>query len=109
MVERDLQGGIAAHRQADEMRALDSKMVECGDAIAHHMQIGIGLRIGRHVGRRIAARGISDAAMALAEFAHLRLPAAMVGSEFVHEQDRRARSGFLVIQLHVVGRRCVRH
>ena len=37
MIERDLQRRVAAHRQADDMRALDLEMIEHGDAIAHHM------------------------------------------------------------------------
>lgn len=109
MVERDLQHGVAAHRQPNEVRAIELEVVEHGDAIAHPMQIGIGIGVIRHVGRRIAARRISDAAAALAEFAHLRLPAAVVAGKFVHEHDGRALPDFLVVKAHVVGRDGVRH
>src|SRR6185312_552891 len=47
--------------------------------------------------------------VALAELAQLRLPAAMVGGELVHEQDRRTLPDLLVIELHLVGRRRVGH
>jgi hypothetical protein len=109
MVERDLQRGISAHRQADEVRLVDRKMIEHGDRIAHHVLVAVGGRIGWHVGRHIAARRIGDAAVALAELAHLRLPAAIVGGEFVHEQDRHALPGFLVVELHIVATDRVRH
>ena len=67
------------------MRSVDFKMIEQGDGVTHHVLVAVGRRIARHVGRRIAARRVGDAAVALAEFAHLRLPAAVVGREFMHE------------------------
>ena len=39
MIERDLQRGVAAHRQANEMRAVDLEMIEHGHGIAHDMLI----------------------------------------------------------------------
>src|SRR5450755_3728119 len=100
---------IAAHRQADDVRSVDLEMIEHGDGVAHHVQVAVGVARGRHVGRRITAKGISDAAVALAEFAQLRLPAAVIAGEFVHEQNRRALPYFFVIEPHVVGCGGVRH
>ena len=109
MIERDLQRGVAAHRQTDDMRTFYFEMIEHGDGVAHHVLVAVGVARRRHVGRRIAARGIGDAAVALAEFAELRLPAAMVAGEFVHEQDRRALPRFFVMEPHIVGCERVRH
>ena len=106
MAEAEMQGGEAAHRQAHDMGLLDLQVI-------HHRQDVVGgavLRIARgllgHVGRRIAAGAEGDAAVALAEMAHLHFPRAVVGRELVHEDDGRAGAGLLVIELHpIVGRR----
>jgi hypothetical protein len=91
------------------MRLVDLEMIEHGDAIAHHMLVGVGIAVGRRVRRRIATRGIGDAAIALAEFAHLLLPAAVIAGEFMHEQNRRALTDLFVIETDFVGCDCVRH
>ena len=54
----------------------------------------IALDVRWHVRRRIAARVVGDAAVAAREMAHLRLPAAVVAGELVHEHDRRAGCRF---------------
>src|SRR5262249_7306923 len=63
----------------------------------------------RHVGRRIAARIVGDAAVGPAEIAQLRLPRADVAGELVHEHDRNAGADLLVIELHSVVGRHMRH
>ena len=103
MIERDLQTGIAAHRQADEMRGIDLEVIEHRHRVAHDVVVAVDIRVCRHIGRRVAARRIGDAAVALAELAHLRLPAAVVGGEFVHEQNGRALPDLLVIKPHFIG------
>src|ERR1039458_4903289 len=40
VVERDLQRRVAAHRQADDVRAFDLEMIEHGNGVAHHMLVG---------------------------------------------------------------------
>jgi hypothetical protein len=47
--------------------------------------------------------------MAPAEEPHLRLPAAVIAGELVHEHDRLALAGVLVIQSHAVVGRCLAH
>jgi hypothetical protein len=64
--------------------------------------LGIAVGLFRHVGRRIAARAESDAAVALAEVAHLRFPRTVVGRELVDEHDGLAGAGLLVPELHAV-------
>ena len=66
-------------------------------------------RVGRHVGRRIAALAEGDAAMGAGEVPHLRLPGAPVAGIFMHEDDRRAAAGLLIIQPDAVPRADMRH
>jgi hypothetical protein len=108
-VQADLQGGVAAHRQADDVRLVDLEMIEHRDRVVAEIFIAVDVRGSRHVRRRIAARGIDDAAMLAREMPHLRLPAAVVAGEFVHEQNRRAAAGFLVIEAHAVFRQGMGH
>src|SRR3972149_1555055 len=67
------------------------------------------LRVGAHgfrdVGRRPAARGIGDAAVAAREIPDLRFPAQIVAAELVYEQDRIARSGLLMIEPYTLAGR----
>src|SRR5262249_21393460 len=109
IVERDLENGVTTHRQANQMRLLNFKMVEYRNGVAHDMLVTVDVRINRYIGRFVSACGIDDAAMALAKFAQLRLPAAMVAGELVHEQYRRALSNFFVMELNFVWRYRVRH
>jgi hypothetical protein len=51
-----------------------------------------------HVGWRIAARGVGDAAVAAREVSDLRFPAAMVAGELMHEQQPLAGPGALHVQ-----------
>ena len=57
--------------------------------------LGILRRVLRHLGGREAAGVEGDAAVLPAEAANLRLPAAMIAGELVHEHDRRAGAGLL--------------
>ena len=101
-VEADLQRRIGAHRQPDEMRLGDFQVIEHRERVGVEMLVGVDfLRCG-HVGRRVTARGIGDAAVAAREIAHLRLPIGVVGGEFVQEDDRRAGACFLEIEPDIV-------
>src|SRR5215469_17622499 len=55
-----------------------------------------------HVGRRKAARIEGDGAIALPEIPQLRLEAAEVSGEFMHEDHGTARSRFLEIEANAV-------
>ena len=109
MREADMDGGEAAHAQAHDMGALDAEMVEDGDGVCHRVVLAVSVRVLRHVGRRIAAGVIGDAAVAPREMAELRLPAHVVAREFVDEEHRMARPGLFVIEPGSVRRRRIGH
>jgi hypothetical protein len=100
--ERQVQGGEAAHREADHVRPPDLEAVEHGDRVRHRALLGVRLRVGGHVRRRVAAGRVGDAAIGPREEPHLRLPAAVVAGELVDEQERLALTGLLGMQLHAV-------
>ena len=102
MMQADMHRGVGAHGMADHVRLLDAERIhECDDIGARHV-LAVTRRIVRHVGRRIAALAIGDAAMGAREIAHLRLPLPIVASEFVHEDDGRAGADLFVIELRAV-------
>ena len=100
--EAEMDGGEAAHRQADDVGLVDLERVEHGADVVAGARLRVLRDVVRHVGGRIAARVVGDAAVAPAEMAKLRLPGAHVACKFVHEQDRRAGSDLVVIKLHAV-------
>ena len=87
-----------AHRDADDMRLCDAEPVEhVADVVARPL-LRVSPPILRHVGRRIAARVERDNAVAPREKPQLRLVAAVIAGEFVHEHDRVAGPGLFVIE-----------
>src|SRR5258708_14972001 len=73
-------------------------MVQRRDDVVLRMRVGVARAVLRHVGGRKAARVEGDAAEAAREEAQLRLPAAVVAGELVHEHERRAAAALLEIQ-----------
>ena len=67
---------------------------------------GAALRIGsltfRYVGGWIAPRVERNAPVAQAEMPHLELPAPMIPGEFVHEDQRCAGAGLLIVKANFV-------
>jgi hypothetical protein len=84
-------------------------MIEHRERVGVEMFVGVDIGRGRHVGRRIAARGIGDAAMAARKVAHLRLPIGVVGGEFVQENDRSSISRLFVMETDIIFRDGVGH
>src|SRR4029453_4742181 len=84
------------------MRLVDLEMVHDRGDVVGGAVLGVARGSLRHVRRRRAAGTISDAAVALAEVAHLRLPRAVVGRELVDEHDGLAGAGLLVPELHAI-------
>ena len=84
------------------MRLVDLEMIEHRERIGVEMLVGVDVGAPRHVGRRIAARRIGDAAVAAREIAHLRLPIGVVGREFVQEEDRRSAPRLLEIEANII-------
>ena len=105
----EMQRGEAAHRQADDVRLVDLERVEHRADVVACALLRIALAVLGHVGWRIAARVIGDAAIALAEIPHLQFVRAPVAGEFVDEDDRDAAADFLVKQLNPVVGCQVRH
>src|SRR5438034_5815062 len=99
---RSVQGCETAHRQPDDMRAVELQMIQHRDDVVARVGLGIARRILRHVGGRKAARIEGDATEVAREKAHLRLPAAIVAGEFMDEQQRHAAARCLVIELDAV-------
>src|ERR1700687_794053 len=66
------------------------------------MFVGVDVGRRRRIRRRIAARGIGNAAVSAREVTHLRLPIGVVGREFVQENDRRSLAYFLEIETDIV-------
>ena len=97
-----MQRGETAHRQADDMGLVDPQMIEHRGDVVRRPGLGVFRHIVRHVRRRIAARGVGDRPVSLAEMPHLGFPGAVVAGEFMHEDDRRARTAFLVVQADAV-------
>jgi hypothetical protein len=101
----EVQRGKRAHGKADYVRALDAERVEHAADVVPGAGLRVALEVLGHVGRRVAARVVRNAAVAARKVAHLRLPAAVVAAELVHEHDRRAAARLLEIELDaVVGR-----
>ena len=85
MGQREVEGRVAAHRQADDMRPLDPVVPEYGDEVADGQRLAVRERVRWNVGRRIAARVEREASMATGERLHLGFPVAQVARELVDE------------------------
>jgi hypothetical protein len=77
-------------------------MIEHRERVGVEMLVGVDLGRGRHVGGRIAARRIGDAAVAAREVTHLRLPIGVVGREFMQEDDRRSHARLFEMQADII-------
>src|SRR5438270_208947 len=97
IVHAEMQRGEGAHREADDMRPLDLQTIEHAADVVARTLLGIAVPVFRHFGGRIAPRVVPDAAIQACEVAHLRLPAAQVAAEFMHEDERGAGARLLVM------------
>ncbi len=109
IAEPEMQAGEAAHGEADDVRLVDLERIEHGADVVARPVLRIEFDLARHVRGRIAAGIVRDAPIGAAELAELRLPGAHVAGKFVHEDDRRARPGLLIVQLDLIVRRQMRH
>ena len=100
IAQAEMQAGERAHGKPDDMGGGDVEAAQhAGDVVGRDV-LGIGGDVAGHVRWRKAARVIGDAAISSGEIADLRLPASVVAGIFVHEQNRIARAGFLIVELH---------
>ena len=74
-LDADMQRGVGAHRVADHVRLVDLERVHQRQHVVARDVLAVARRLFRHVGGRIAALAVGDAAMRAREIAHLRLPA----------------------------------
>jgi pimeloyl-ACP methyl ester carboxylesterase len=86
-MDAEMQGGVAAHRMADDMSFLDSQSIENGGDIGARYVLTITVGLFRHTGWRIPALTKSDASMRAGEIPELRLLCPVVPGEFVNEND----------------------
>src|SRR5258707_11901615 len=91
------------------MSFCDLQMIEHRERISIEMLVSVDLGGSRHIRRRVAARGIADAAVAAREVTHLRLPIGVVGGEFVQEDDGCSAPRLLEIEPDIVARYGVGH
>ena len=66
-----MEGGVAAHRQAADVRPLEPERVEEPPDVLDGLILGVGAPVRRDVGRRVAAGVVSDRAEATGEEADL--------------------------------------
>src|SRR6218665_564611 len=99
MAQTEVQRREAAHRQAHDVRALQFQCIHHRSDVVGRGRLRIALHILRHVRRPIAARAVT----------HLWLPTAVVTAELVHEHDRRAIAGALVVEANAVAGTGVAH
>src|SRR6218665_2064325 len=109
MAQTEVQRREAAHRQAHDVRALQFQCIHHRSDVVGRGRLRIALHILRHVRRPIAARAESHALVAAREVTHLWLPTAVVTAELVHEHDRRALAGALVVEANAVAGTGVAH
>ena len=93
MRQREVEGRVAAHRQADDMRPIDPVVPEDGDKVADRQRLAVPERVRWDVGRRIAARVEREASMPTGERLHLGFPVAQVARELVDEHHGRPGAG----------------
>src|SRR6516162_3620037 len=109
MPESEVERGKAPHRQADDMRLVDSEVIQHGFNVVS----GKGLRIRSgtlwYVRWRITSCVERNRAISPAKMSQLRFPASEIASEFVHEDNRHASSDFLVEEPDPVACDRVRH
>jgi hypothetical protein len=108
--QRGGQRDVRAHREADQMRPLDTGMVHQGEHVARHRLAGVFLRFVRLGALAMAAIVYRQAAHALGGDgvvpAHALPVLVLVGRKAVHQDDRLARvlgSEFVVSERPPVG------
>ncbi len=82
---------------ADHMRLVDLERIHQRDNVVARDVLAVFSAVLRHIGRRIAALAVGDAAVHAREMPHLRLPGAEVASIFMHEDNGRAAASLFVI------------
>src|ERR1700751_6132639 len=104
-----MQGRVADHGMADDVRFLKPQSVQNGERICNCHVLAVACGVFRDVGWWISALTERDASMRSREMAHLRLPGPVVAGIFVDEDDGAPGPHFFVIQLCATGGGDIRH
>ena len=102
VLHAEMQRGEAAHGKSHDVGAPDLQCVQHREDVVSRALLRVALHALGHVRGRVAARVVGDAAVAARKVGELRIPAAQVPGELVHEHDRRASARLLVVQFHAV-------
>src|SRR4051812_10615729 len=102
VAQTEVQRRVGSHRKPDDVRARDLQAVEHAADVVAGPLLRVAVGVLGNVGGRIATSVVCNAAVQAREVPHLRLPAAVIAAEFVHENDGRAGTGFLVMQSDAV-------
>ncbi len=105
----ELQRRIGSHRAADNMRLAQAEVAQHLGNVVDGDAPGIFAARGRHVRRRIAARVECNATIATGKKPQLRFPAAGIARELVHENQRHAFAGLVVMKPGLVAGNGVGH
>ncbi len=100
--QTELQHGIAAHAQPNEMRPFNAEGTHHRRDIVTGKFPAVLIEALGHIARWIAARIVGDATITSREVPHLGFPLAMIGAEFVDKHNRISAPGVLVMQLDAV-------
>ena len=102
VLDAEEQRGVAAHGQAAHVGPRDAQVVEDALDVVDGALLRVRGGIVGHVGGRVPAGVEGDAPVAPGEEPHLQMPAPRIPRELVDEDERRARSRFLVVELGAV-------
>lgn len=107
--EAEMQSREPAHRNANDMRLHDFEPVEQAANVLARPLLRVSFLTLGNVRRWVTASVVGDAAVAPREKAQLRLVAVEVAGEFMDEHDRRASTGFLIIEFDAIVGDDLRH
>ncbi len=85
--------GEPAHRQADDMRAVDAEAAQHVSDVVRRPFLAVRRGGGRYIGRWITAGIEGDTPTAGAEVLELRRPAPKIAGKFMNEDNRLAGAG----------------
>ncbi len=83
-----MQRRVCAHGVADDVSLVDFQGIHNRQNVIARDILAVARAIFRHVGWRITALAVGDAAVRAGEETHLHLPRAVVAGIFVHEDHR---------------------
>src|SRR5262245_40175388 len=102
VTQPEVQDDAAAHRETDEVRALDAEVVDQRAQVFDQQLLRVQLGIGRNARGWKPALAVRDTAIQAAEGAHVQLPGAVVAAELVAKDDGEAGAGVFVVEVDAV-------